>query len=213
MLRKLFSVVLVSLVLAGTAFSQGLTHSVKVGVFAPDASGSGLIIGYEGGKIIDQLFTLGWSIDWYNKNYVDKALVSEMEKEYGVDVETNELRAKTHIHDIPLLFNVSARFPEGNRIKAYVTAGLGAEILIISYRNFENPSQDDLKAALDFSWRLGFGGVYEVSKRTDVLAELTYHSSKPSWEQDVVINDKKRVIVREYDMSGLMFRVGLKFYM
>ena len=83
---------------------------------------------------------------------------------------------------------------------------------MIFYRNYLNPSEDDLKFAFDFSWRLGTGAAYQVSGRTQIIAEIAYHSSEPSWTYEVEEGDQERTFERVYDMSGLLARVGLRFH-
>ncbi len=45
-----------------------------------------------------------------------------------------------------------------------------------------------------------------------VMFELAYHSSSPSWQYSVNDNGRTRVFERSYDMSGLLARIGLRFY-
>jgi hypothetical protein len=196
-------------------FAQRGNAAVKIGTFVPAASDAGLIVGFEGGRSVDPVFSYGWSIDWYHKNYVDKQLVSDFDRYYGVSGGSlNELRAETNLHDLPVMANMTVKFPVAPFTKVYITGGLGAEVLIINYNNFENPDEDDMHAAFDFNWRLGTGMIYEAGRFTDLLFELTYHSSQPSWEYEVEDHSRsyKRTFERSFDMSGLMARVGVKFY-
>jgi hypothetical protein len=198
--------------LSTSSFAQSGMAAIKLGYFNPSAADGGFIIGYEGGKYIDENFTFGWSIDWFHKNYVDKKLVSEFNDIYGIAGGTvNELRAKTNLHDFPLMLNATAKFPVSYFTKFYITGGIGAEVLLIHYRNFQNPDDSEFQGAFDFNWRIGFGFLYEVGRRSDIFAEMTYHSSKPSWTYEVD-DGRKRTFEREFDMSGLMMRVGFRFY-
>jgi opacity protein-like surface antigen len=195
--------------------AQHHSAAIKLGHFNPSATDGGFIVGYLGEKYIDRNFDIGWSVDWFHKNYVDQTLVAEFNDYYQIPrSEVNELRAKTNLHDIPLMFNMTAKLPVGPRIKAYITGGLGVEVLLIFYQNFQNPNEDEFKGAFDFSWRLGGGLAYELGRRSDLIAEITYHSSQPSWTYEV--NDPqsgfKRIFERKFDMSGIMTRLGFKFY-
>ncbi len=86
--------------------------------------------------------------------------------------------------------------------------------MLIFYRNYQNPNEDEFEGAFDFNWRLGMGIAFQIGRRSDLIAELAYHSSAPSWsyELDDPLVGRKRVFERVFDMSGLMARVGLKFY-
>jgi hypothetical protein len=103
---------------------------------------------------------------------------------------------------------VSGNWPIGPRTRAFITGSLGLEILFISYRNYDNPNNSDSKVASDLCWNLGGGVMYELGKRTDGIIELTYHNSNPGWQYTV--ND--RIFERSYNMSGLMLRLGFRFY-
>ncbi len=196
------------------AFSQWNSASIKLGVFNPQAVDGGFIIGYEGNHFFDNRLSLGWSVDWFHKNYVDSKLVGDFNQYYGgVDGTINELRAKTNIHDFPFMLNMTANFPVARFTKFYLTGGIGAEVLLINYRNFQNPDQDEIKGAFDFNWQIGMGILYEIGRRSDVFGELAYHNSAPSWTYEVTDNfGYTRTFERSFDMSGIMFRVGFRFY-
>ena len=100
------------------------------------------------------------------------------------------------------------------RTRAFFTGSAGMEVLLIFYRNYQNPQDDEFKGAFDFSWRLGGGIAYELGRRSDVFVELTYHYSKPSYEYEVRDNlsGKTRIFERSFDMSGIMMRVGFRFF-
>lgn len=209
-MRKLF--VLFVMFIPFLSYAQWGTATIKLGMFDPSSTGNGFIIGYEGGNAVDRNFNYGWSIDWFHKNYTDQSLVREFNNEFGfVNSELNELRAKTNLHDIPLMFNITGKFPAAPRMKVYFTGGAGLEVLLIFYRSFQQPDDDEFQSAFDFTWRLGGGVSYRIGKRTEFLAELAYHASKPSWTFEVEEQGRTRVFERSYDMSGIMFRVGFRF--
>ncbi|RPI64131.1 MAG: hypothetical protein EHM44_03780, partial [Ignavibacteriales bacterium] len=114
---------------------QWNTGAVKLGYFNPSATDGGFIIGFEGGKHFDKYMSWTWSVDWFNRNYVDKELVDELNQYYPRAFgETNELRASTNIHDFPVMFGISARFPIFKRAQFFASGSVGAELLIINYR-------------------------------------------------------------------------------
>lgn len=205
-------ILIIFLIISANGFAQRGAAAIKLGHFSPSASDGGFIVGYEGSHFVDSRLLFGWSIDWFHKNYVDKNLVSQF-NEIGVGGTLNELRAKTNLHDLPLMVNFTAKFPIAPLFDVYATGGIGAEILLIHFRNFQNPDESELKAAFDFNWRAGLGLLYIVGRRSEVFVELGYHSSKPSWEYDVTSTSGiTRTFEREYDMSGVMARLGFRFY-
>ncbi len=212
---KKIIVIILGLFCYSISFAQHGSAAIKLGEFFPSSSGSGFIVGYEGAKFLDENLTFGWSIDWYHENYVDKKLISQFNDLYGISGgEINELRAKTNLHDFPLMLVITGKVLVAPYTKIYFTGGLGGEVLFINYSNFENPSQDDFLTAFDFNWRVGFGTLYQIGRRSDIFAELDYHHSAPSWQYDAKdpLTGITRTFEREIDMSGVMFRVGFRFY-
>jgi len=212
---KKTSIILILLFTTTLLTAQRRSSTIKLGNFNPAATEKGFVIGYEGGKFIDRNFDVGWSVDWFHKNYVDQTLMTELNDYYGYfESELNEVRAKTNLHSIPVLFNMRAKLPMSPRVAAYITGGLGVEALLIFYRDYQNPNEDEFDGAFDFNWRLGMGISFQIGRRSDLIAELTYHSASPSWsyEIDDPIIGHKKVLERVFDMSGLMTRVGFKFY-
>ncbi len=207
--------VLILMLLSVELFAQYNSATIKLGYFNPSATDGGFIIGFNGERFMDESFNIGWSVDWFNKNYVDESLVKEFTNFYGIpNSSINELRAKTNLHDLPLMLNISSSLPLAPRVRAYFTAGAGLEVLLIFYRNFQNPNENEFKSAFDFSWRLGGGILFEVGRRSDILFELSYHSSSPSWtyQVDDPQNGFRRTFERRFDMSGIMTRLGFRFF-
>lgn len=206
-------ILLFLIIFSYSAFAQWSAAAIKLGSFTPGATDAGFIIGYEGGRYIDDNFNFGWGIDWFHKSYVDRSLVNSFNEIYGIQGNINELRAKTNLHDIPIMINATVKFPVTPRVKIYASGGIGAEVLIIDYRNFENPDESEIKGAFDFNWRLGLGTAYDIGPRSELLLEMSYHNSEPSWTYDVDYGEYgKKTFERVYDMSGLMFRAGFRFY-
>ena len=202
------------LLVSVNSFSQWSTGAVKLGYFNPSATDGGFIIGFEGGRHFDKYMSWNWSIDWFHSNYIDKRLVSELNQFYpGTVGEINELRASTNIHDFPLMLGLTARFPLNNRAQFYATGSIGAEMLIINYRNFQNPSEDEFETAFDFNWRVGVGAAFAISPRSEFFGEISYHDSHPGWTYEDNQNYyPNSVLERSYNMSGFITRVGIRFF-
>jgi opacity protein-like surface antigen len=201
--------VLTILLLAGTSFAQYRATVIKLGYYSPGVCDGGFIVGAQWLHAIDENLDMGVSLDWFNKNFTDQHLVDQLNDfNGGVFGTTNELRAKTNLNSFPLLYTLNVQFPMQRGLDAYVTGGLGFDLLIINYRDYEDPSNDNIKGAIGFSWRIGAGVIYRLGTRSDFIGELSYHNSEPSWQYTV----NNHVFERSYDMSGLMIRAGIKFY-
>lgn len=189
--------------------------AIKLGSFNPEATDAGFIIGYEGGWYIDENFLFGWSADWFRVNYVDRKLVNDYNDFFGpIYSELNELRAKTNLHSIPLMISINANQEIAPRTRAFLTGAAGVEVLLVFYRDYINPEDDEFQGAFDFAWRLGGGISYEIGRRSDAFFELTYHASKPSWEYEVKDENtgRTKVFERRFDMNGFLMRVGFRFF-
>lgn len=195
------------------------SSTIKIGLFDPKVTQSGMILGYEGTSPIDERLEMGWSIDWFNKSYVDKRLAEQFNTNYASDIgELNELRAKTNLHGFLVLSVLKVNIPFDQRTQFYVIGNLGLDFLLVFYRDFNNPAEDDWQMAVDFGWRLGAGVKYKIGSRSDLFLEFNYHNSEPSWEYEVheqatlTSPARTRVFERSYDMSGLMARLGIKYF-
>ena len=207
-------IIIIMVLLSTGIFAQWNTGAVKLGYFNPSATDGGFIIGFEGGKHIDKFLSWNWSLDWFHTNYIDKKLVYELDQYYpGTIGEVNELRATTNIHDFPVMVGLTTRFPMSNRSQFYLSGSVGAEMLLINYRNFQNPMDDAFDAAFDFNWQISIGAAYAIGPRSEFFGEISYHESNPSWtyESDNYYYPAA-VLERSYDMSGFMTRVGIRFY-
>ncbi len=198
---------------SSSLFAQYSSAAIRLGYSNPEATEGGFIIGYEGGSYIDENFNYGWSIDWFHKEYVDKSLIAQYDQLPGGPSGTiNELRAKTNLHEIPLMLSITAGINIAPRFKVILTGAAGVDVLLVFYRNYQNPDDDEFQGAFDFAWRAGGGLSFEIGRRSDLFLELAYHGSKPSWTYEVEINGVNSTFEREHDMSGLLARVGFRFY-
>ncbi len=101
-MKKLLLILMLVFTLSLSA--QHKYGTVKFGMFAPGATETGFVIGYEGGWYIDDNLIVGWSADWFHKKYVDAKLVKEYNEFYGtIHSELNELRANTNLHSVPIM--------------------------------------------------------------------------------------------------------------
>lgn len=208
--------ILAAFILFSTQLSaQFVNNSIKLGYFNPPATDGGFIIGFEGGKYIDRNFSYGFSLDWFHTSFVDAVLVEEFNRIDGFpNYRLNELRAKTNIHSFPVMFNLTANFPVAPRVSTFITGGIGAEVLLIFSSNYQNPNDDDFEGAFDFNWRIGTGLSFVMGRRSNFFFELAYHNAEPSWTYEINdnIDNRVRVFERSYDMSGMLARIGFRFY-
>ncbi|NOX65379.1 MAG: outer membrane beta-barrel protein [Chlorobi bacterium] len=200
-----------------TSIVSAQRHSALVtfGHFKPSATEGGFILGYKGETFIDRNLSIGWSASWFSKSYVDKVLLKQYEQYYGiVNGELSEQRSKTNLHSIPLLASMTAYLPVFPIISLYITGSAGAEALLIFYNNLQNEDQNEFKTAWDFSWQLGAGIAYKIGNRSDLVGEISYHNSNPSWTYTVTDPETgaTKHLEQSFDMSGVALKFGFKFF-
>ncbi|MBU0474781.1 MAG: hypothetical protein KKF62_11525 [Bacteroidetes bacterium] len=195
-------------------FGQHNGAAINFGYFNPSATDGGFMLGYKGEKFVDRNLSLGWSVGWFHKQYVDQVLLSEAEKYYGVlDGSITEKKATSNMHSVPIMASLTSYFPLLPIVDAFVTGSLGFEGLLISYNNLQNENDNELKTAWDFAWEIGTGISYKLGNRSDFYGEISYHNSNPSW--NFKVNDPNtgvsKSLEQSFDMSGVAVKFGFKF--
>jgi opacity protein-like surface antigen len=192
--------------------AQQKIGAIKAGMFFPQACEGGFDLGFEYGLHIDTNLDVALSLDWFKKEFTDKDYIGDVEQYDNTIIGTQyKDLGKITIYDFPLMLSVTAKFPFTNKVKWFGTGGLGAEMLYASMKTYdandgaEVETKDESTFAFDFNWRLGGGVMYNLGARSEVFGELAYHYSKPSFEDD-------NGITTEYDMSGIMSRIGVRFF-
>ena len=199
---------LLGLLLVFSIYSQGKIGAIKAGMFFPGACDGGFDLGLEYGLHVDTNLDVSAEMGWFKKDYTDKGYIGDTALGDSVIVGTKyEKLGETTIYDFPVMVMVTAKFPLNFRYKWFVNGGLGAEMLYASVETYDanDGTNEESTLAFDFNWRLGGGMIYNLGERSELLAEVSYHNSLPSIEDD-------NGIVTEYDMSGIRGRVGVRFF-
>jgi hypothetical protein len=187
--------------------------AIKAGMMFPQACEGGFDLGIEYGLHIDTNLDVSLSLDWFKKEFEDKDAKGEYEEIPGLTADQLVKLSETTIYDFPLMVAVTAKFPFTDKVKWFATGALGAEMLYASYNTFDGDEMDEKsELAFDFNWRLGGGAIYNLGQRSEVFGEIAYHYSKPSYEYEDEIGGTEYTLEREYDMSGILSRVGVRFF-
>ena len=193
--------------------AQQKIGAIKAGMFFPQACDGGFDLGIEYGLHIDTNLDVSLSLDWFKKEFEDKDAKGEYEEIPGLTADQLVKLSETTIYDFPLMVAVTAKFPYSDKIKWFATGGLGAEMLYASYNTYDGDEMDEKsELAFDFNWRLGGGAIYNLGQSSEVFGEVAFHYSKPSYEYEDEIGGTEYTLEREYDMSGIMSRLGVRFF-
>jgi len=209
-MKKLIAILMIAA--AFGLYSQKNMGAIKAGMFFPQACDGGFDLGLEYGFHIDTNLDVGVSLDWFKKEFKDKDYIGEVEQ-YDNTVVGTQYRdlGEITIYDFPVMVAVTAKFPLGDKLKWFATGGLGAEMLYASMKAYDSndgseiDTKEESTLAFDFNWRLGGGVMFNLGQRSEIFGEIAYHYSKPSFEDE-------NGITTEYDMSGIMSRVGVRFF-
>ena len=163
-----------SAIYAQTKFSE-----FKVGLINPANAKTGFFGGVTFGRAIDNNISVGMAFDFYRSSYTKETIINKVEISPGVFEDEKAVGLEQSTTLIPLFFNIQYQGPMTRFINLRITAGLGYEFLWNSFQNY-NTKKDVTRFYSGFGWHLGAGIAYELSKASDVFAQVTYHSGAPS---------------------------------
>ena len=198
---------LIVLLVAMSMYAQSKIGAIKAGMFFPDACEKGFDLGIEYGLHIDSNLDVSVEMGWFKKEFTDENYIGKTpEEDNNLDGTIYEKLGETTIYDFPIMLMITAKFPINFKYKWFATGGFGAEMLYSSVETYEaTGTKEETIFAYDFNWRLGGGMIYNLGERSEILAEVAYHNASPSIEDD-------KGITTEYDMSGLLGRIGVRFF-
>lgn len=209
-MKKLL-VALVALI-AFSANAQQNAAAIKLGFFTPKAAETGFIIGYEQGRHIDDNLDVAVSFDWYKKKFNDENVKAAVDVIPGLTGTDKEKLSETTINDFPIMVSITAKFPVAPKVKAYATGGFGGELLFATYQTYTGKIEEKTETAFDWNWRLGGGALYQLGQNSEIFGELVFHYSVPSYEYEQTVGTTTSTLTREYDMYGVLGRVGVRYY-
>lgn len=203
--KVILSVLVLSMLLCGSAFAQKLTY-IKIGSFNPKATDGGLIISLGTSKEYDDKVELGVTLDFFTKERVDEIDSTYYDPDAGWDVTQKVTIFDSDIIMIPLMANLTARFPIEFPIIPYVSGSIG---YIMLWNKFNDYLEDDsgTKYYGGLGWRIAGGGMYPLGAQSAIVAEIFYNGGTPSRSEDSAGNLPIRT---EVDMSGLGFSFGIR---
>ena len=206
-MKKLVLFAALLLFVFSSAYSQHNLSYFQIGSFNPKATDAGLILCFGTAKMVDERVELGVSLDMFTKRSVNEEEVGSGEVTGGVQQDTIITNFESTVYMFPLMAYTCINFPVEFPVTPYITGAIGYTFLWSSYDNYiENKSETNYFGG--FCYRFGVGGLYPLGARSAFVAELFYNSSKPSHKEDVQEGMPTRT---EVDMSGMGFRIGLKF--
>ncbi|MBN1351646.1 outer membrane beta-barrel protein [candidate division KSB1 bacterium] len=195
---------------ATEACAQALhATTIKLGMLNPKDAKSGFVIGATYNIIIDETLDLGLGLDVYRKTYREEQMVATKEYEMGINETTKQLEMEFSSLILPLMANINVKMPISEYTPAfvYVNGALGWQMMW----NTENNYGEDKKESRfysGFGWMAGVGLMYQVGRRSAIIAEVGYNGCKVS--RNRTENTEGLPVWDEINISGLMLRAGIR---
>ena len=206
-MKKLVLFAALLLFVFSSAYSQHNLSYFQIGSFNPKATDAGLILCFGTAKMVDERVELGVSLDMFTKRSEDEEEIATEIDPSGTVTTTISTNFESTVYMFPLMAYTCINFPVEFPVTPYITGAIGYTFLWNSYDNYVT-NEGETNYFGGFCYRFGVGGLYPLGSRSAFVAEVFYNSSKPSHKEDIQAGVPTRT---EVDMSGMGFRIGLKF--
>jgi hypothetical protein len=208
-MKNIFTIFVLTIVFSTNIFAQGSFTDFKIGLLMPSDAETGFIGGIGFGKMVDENIGAGLEISYYGKTFTKEEEVDNDPGTGGIPGTTTiltEIENSTTL--IPIIFNIVLVTQAGPSFDLRFTAGVGYELMWVNEVNYKE-NIDETRFYSGFAWQAGAGLSLPMSRNSDVFAEALYHGGTPSKDEGKEFGLPVRT---EIDMSGLMFRLGIRLY-
>jgi hypothetical protein len=206
-MKKIFITMTILSIVIPLAAQDKFTE-FQAGVLMPADAKTGFIGGITVGRMVDESIGWGLEIDYYRKTYTKETTVdstsTSMVEEHVVQTEIENATTM-----LPIYFKLILQTQIAPKMDLRVSGGVGYEFMWNSEANYRLKKEES-RFYSGFTWQIGGGISFPMSRASDLFLDLSYHSGSPSRAES---ENKLGLPVRtEVDMSGLMIRAGLKLY-
>ncbi len=206
-MKKILTIIVVLTAVISLTAQDKFTE-FQAGVLMPADAKTGFIGGITIGRMVDESIGWGLEIDYYRKTYTKETKVDT-----NTQAQVEESVIQTEIENattmLPVYFKLILQTQIAPKMDLRVSGGVGYEFMWNSEANYRLKKEES-RFYSGFTWQVGGGVAFAMSRASDLFLELSYHSGSPSRAES---ENKLGLPVRtEVDMSGLMIRAGLKLY-
>ena len=206
-MTKIFSIIVVLTAVISLTAQDKFTE-FQVGVLMPADAKTGFIGGITIGRMVDESIGWGLEIDYYRKTYTKETTVdstsTSMVEEHVVQTEIENATSM-----LPVYFKLILQTRIAPKMDLRFSGGVGYEFMWNSEANYLL-NKEESRFYSGFTWQIGGGTSFAMSRASDLFLDLSYHSGNPSRAES---KNKLGLPVRnEVNMSGLMIRAGVKLY-
>lgn len=185
---------------------QADNHVIKVGFYMPSGAKSGMILGYQMGKTVDERVSFGFGADLYFRNYIKEVEIDTSGIDLGT-VYTKRVDIDFSSYMLPIQANIIINMPvDVSGMSPYLGGGLGYAMLLNREVNYIN-DDTDLRFFSSFVWNISGGLEYELGRNSAARFELFYNRALMKGSRDKT--EAGFPVYDELNMSGLGIRLGL----
>ena len=188
-------------------FSQHTIFEAEGGALFPQDTETGTIIGLTAGRMADE--NLGWAFEaqYFWRTFTKEYTVSESGGATQEATIVTEIENSTKM--LPIMGKIIYLSQIAPSLDIRVSGGIGYAFLWNTEANYVI-NVEESKSYSGFAWQLGAGLSLPISRAADFFGEMIYFSSKPS--RDAGTTQAGLPQRTEIDMSGLLLRIGVRFY-
>ncbi|MFH1853347.1 MAG: hypothetical protein ABIA75_13495, partial [Candidatus Neomarinimicrobiota bacterium] len=172
----------------------------------PGDAKSGMILGYQMGKTVDDRVSFGFSSDLYSRKY-EKLVEIDTTGLDIADIVTKRVDIEFSTYMLPIQANAIIAMPmDISGMSPYLGGGLGVAFLLNREVNYAS-DETDVRFFSGWIWNLTGGLQYELGQNSAAWLELFYIHAPMKGSRDETKSGFP--VYDELDMSGLGLRLGL----
>ncbi len=183
---------------------------IKVGRQDPAATKPGYLFGIMLGRAIDESFSWGLEVNYFQRSYQRTVTVASQVTEDGNVIRTINKEVDFRTVIIPFLLKINYEHPLAPRSRLYLrsSAGLGWQFVWNSERNYLTGT-NSTRFFNGFGWQGSVGVGLAVSSSGNLFVDLFYNNARPT--RGNTKNEAGLPTWQEMDLTGFGIKIGLSF--
>jgi len=174
---------------------------IRVGSFNPEDAKSGLTIGINTGRAVDDHVEIGLAADLFIRKFSQETVVGN-DPEGGTLIQEE---IEYSMYALPVMAQLTLNILPYAIVVPYAGLAVGYEMVYSSESNFEL-DETDRRFYGGFGWQVALGGKYYIGSSSAFFGELFYNGA--TVKRNKGSNEAGFPIREELNFSGLGFRVG-----